>query len=344
MFKKLGKSTLSLLNQPSILSGAAVVGKTEGEGPLQNEFDCIYKDDTLGEDSFEKAESHLQQEAIRIALEKAKKEPTEIDYILGGDLLNQCTASAFALRDFPVAFLGLYGACSTMALSLGLAGVLTNAKAAQLVLAETSSHFCSAERQFRLPLEYGGQRTPTAQRTATAAGATLVTAKHLPDFPYLSAVTFGQIVDLDIHDSNNMGAAMAPAAANTIAKFLNDTHTTPFDYDVIFTGDLGTVGSTLLKELLKKDYDISIGDKQKDCGLLLFDCEKQDVHAGGSGCGCAASVLNSYILHRLFDGTFRKVLLVATGALLSPTTSMQGESIPGIAHAVCLEMPERTKL
>ena len=339
MILRKGKETLLFQNPPSLLGFGSAVGKAEGEGPLRAEFDCIFTDDTLEESSFEKAESKLQQTAIEHALQKAALHEQDIHYILGGDLLNQCTATAFALRDFSVPVIGLYGACSTMALSLGLAGVLTASGAAETVIAETSSHFCSAERQFRLPLEYGGQRTPTAQHTATAAGATVVSAKNDPGAPKLRAVTFGKIQDLNVTDANNMGAAMAPAAASTIAAFLRDTGTVPTDYSLILTGDLGKVGSELLRALLKTEYHIDIREQHKDCGLLLYDTEKQDMHAGGSGCGCAAAVLNSYVMHRLKDGRFSRVLLVATGALMSPTSSMQGESIPSIAHAVLLEKP-----
>lgn len=340
MAVRTGRYTVRLTAQPSLIGSAAVVGKTEGEGPLKEEFDKIYEDDTLGEASFEKAESALQKDAIFRALDKAGKVPDDIDYILGGDLLNQCIGTSFSLRDFGIPFLGLYGACSTMALSLGLAGILTDSKTASLVIAETSSHFCSAERQFRLPLEYGGQRTPTAQRTATAAGAAVVSAQHIPERPSIDAVTFGKIIDLGIKDPNNMGAAMAPAAASTIANFLSDTETTPEDYDLILTGDLGKVGSELLRELLLKDYGFDLGNHHNDCGLLLYDIEAQDVHAGGSGCGCAASVFNSYIMRRLLSGELSRVLLVATGALMSPTSSLQGESIPSVAHAVLVSKPE----
>ncbi len=334
-----GRYTLNLTTRPSIIGNAAIVGKTEGEGPLKSEFDHIYTDDTLGEISFEKAESTLQREAVIRALDKAGKTPKEVDYILAGDLLNQCIGTSFGIRELGIPFLGLFGACSTMALSLGLASVLVDAKAATVAVASTSSHFASAERQFRQPLEYGGQRPPTAQRTATAAGASVV-AYSDPNKPCVEAVTFGKIMDLGVTDANNMGAAMAPAAADTIANFLNDTGTAPSDYDLILTGDLGLVGSSLLKELLKKDYNYDIGRNHSDCGLLLYDLDAQDVHAGGSGCGCAGSVFNSYILRRITAGELKKVLLVATGALMSQTSSLQGESIPGVAHAVLVAKPQ----
>ena len=338
MAERLGKYTIILNSHPSVTGFAAVVGKTEGEGPLKDEFDFVFEDDTLGEASFEKAESALQKEAVTRALSKAVKTPDEVDFSLAGDLLNQCIGSSFGLRSLNMPFIGLYGACSTMALSLGLASMLVDCGAARVTAASTSSHFCSAERQFRLPLEYGGQRTPTSQRTATAAGASVVEKKQSGK-PAVDAVTIGRITDLGIKDANNMGAAMAPAAANTIADFLKDTSSSPSDFDMILTGDLGKVGSRLLCELLQKDRGIDIESVHADCGLLLYDAEKQDVHAGGSGCGCGASVLNSYIMRRLESGELSRVLFVATGALMSPTSSLQGESIPSIAHAVLLSKP-----
>lgn len=338
MAERLGKYTIVLNSHPSVTGFAAVVGKTEGEGPLKDEFDFVFEDDTLGEASFEKAESALQKEAVTRALLKAGETPDEVDFSLAGDLLNQCIGSSFGLRSLNMPFIGLYGACSTMALSLGLASMLVDCGAARVTAASTSSHFCSAERQFRLPLEYGGQRTPTSQRTATAAGASVVEKKQSGK-PAVDAVTIGRITDLGIKDANNMGAAMAPAAANTIADFLKDTSSSPSDFDMILTGDLGKVGSRLLCELLQKDRGIDIESVHADCGLLLYDIEKQDVHAGGSGCGCGASVLNSYIMRRLESGELSRVLFVATGALMSPTSSLQGESIPSIAHAVLLSKP-----
>ncbi len=334
-----GRYTLNLPSRPSIIGSAAVVGSTEGQGPLKKEFDYIFEDDTLGEASFEKAESSLQREAVLRALSKADKAAGDVDCIFAGDLLNQCTASSFGLRELNMPFLGLFGACSTMALSLGLASVFVDSGAAGLDVAVTSSHFCSAERQFRLPLEYGGQRTPTSQRTVTGSGAAVLAA-HTADKPSVEAVTFGRMMDLGIKDANNMGAAMAPAAAATIADFLTDTATAPDDYDLIVTGDLGLVGTDLLKELMQKDYNIDISSKHADCGLLIYDLEAQDVHAGGSGCGCSASVFNSYFMRRLTAGELKKILFVATGALMSPTSSLQGESIPSIAHAVLISKPD----
>ena len=327
--KKIGKRTIIFDNKPRIISYGSVVGKKEHEGPLSNEFDAYTTDSFFGEKSFEKAESKLQKTAVQTALDKAGLTPDDIDNIFAGDLLNQCIGSSFGLRSFGIPFIGLYGACSTMALSAGLAAVFIDSGAAKKTISVTSSHFCSAERQYRFPLNYGSQRTPTAQWTVTGSGA-LILGKDGGDI-YISSVTFGEIEDLNIKDANNMGAAMAPAAAGTLLNFFKDTETKPEDYDIIFTGDLGYVGTNLLYELLERE-GIDIRCRHSDCGTLIFDREKQDVHAGGSGCGCSASVLCSYIMHRLEKGDFGNILFMSTGALMSPTSSFQGESIPGIAH------------
>lgn len=327
--KRIGKRTIIFENKPRIISYGSVVGKKEHEGPLSNEFDSYTTDSFFGEKSFEKAESKLQKTAVQTALDKAGLTPDDIDNIFAGDLLNQCIGSSFGLRSFGIPFIGLYGACSTMALSAGLAAVFIDSGAAKKTVSVTSSHFCSAERQYRFPLNYGSQRTPTAQWTVTGSGA-LILGKDGGDI-YISSVTFGEIEDLNIKDANNMGAAMAPAAAGTLLNFFKDTETKPDDYDIIFTGDLGYVGTNLLYELLERE-GIDIRCRHSDCGTLIFDRKKQDVHAGGSGCGCSASVLCSYIMHRLEKGDFGNILFMSTGALMSPTSSFQGESIPGIAH------------
>ena len=327
--KRIGKRTIIFENKPRIISYGSVGGKKEHEGPLSNEFDSYTTDSFFGEKSFEKAESRLQKTAVQTALDKAGLTPDDIDNIFAGDLLNQCIGSSFGLRIFGIPFIGLYGACSTMALSAGLAAVFIDSGAAERTVSVTSSHFCSAERQYRFPLNYGSQRTPTAQWTVTGSGA-LILGKDGGDI-YISSVTFGEIEDLNIKDANNMGAAMAPAAAGTLLNFFKDTETKPENYDIIFTGDLGYVGTNLLYELLERE-GIDIRCRHSDCGTLIFDREKQDVHAGGSGCGCSASVLCSYIMHRLEKGDFGNILFMSTGALMSPTSSFQGESIPGIAH------------
>jgi len=331
MPKKVGNQTILFQNDVCISSYASVVGKKEGEGPLANGFDKVYNDELIGEDSFEKAESRLQTTAVETAIQKSGMTENQIDYIFAGDLLNQCIGSAYGLKDFAIPFIGLYGACSTMALSLALASLFIECGAAKHTMAVTSSHFCSAERQFRFPLEYGGQRTPTAQWTVTGSGAALLSSGK--NGPRINAITFGKINDLGVKDISNMGAAMSPAAAETIKAFLDDTKTSPKDYDLILTGDLGRVGTDLLYELLLKD-NISITQNHNDCGLMIFDIERQDVHAGGSGCGCSASVLCSKILNEFKNGKYKNILFCATGALMSPTSTLQGQAIPSIAHLV----------
>lgn len=338
MPKRIGKYTLQFENQPSILGYASVVGKKESEGPLGKLFDRCHNDTSLGETTWEKAESRLQNEAVNLALEKAGLQNTEMDCIFAGDLLNQCISSTFGLRGLDIPFLGQFGACSTMAQTLAMASVFVESGAAQRAVAVTSSHFCSAERQYRFPLEYGGQRTPSAQWTATASGSAVV-GSGMPkqgNKITVEAVTIGRITDLGIKDANNMGAAMAPAAAQTLLDYLNDTNTKPGDYDLILTGDLGLIGSELMEDLLKKEQ-LNITDNHNDCGLMLFDLKKQDVHAGGSGCGCSASVLCSTILQQMSQGQLHKVLFIATGALMSPTSTQQGECIPSIAHLIHLK-------
>ena len=322
-----------MTGRPSLRSFAAVVGKKEGEGPLGPCFDQVFEDTTLGMETWEKAESQLQKEAVSLALKKAELLNSQIDVLFAGDLLNQCIGSSFGLRELNIPFVGLYGACSTMAESLALASLFADNRLADHAMAVTSSHFASAERQFRFPLEYGGVRTPTAQWTVTGSGAAVVSADG--EGPYVRGVTLGRIQDMGINDINNMGAAMAPAAASTIKQYLMDTGTRPQDYDGIYTGDLGMVGSELLLQLLSRE-DVNLEGVHQDCGLLIFDRERQDVHAGGSGCGCSGSVLCGHILPRLREGSLKNVLFIATGALMSPTSMQQGETIPSIAHLVHL--------
>ncbi len=333
MPERKGQYTVTLSSRPSILGYAAVVGKKEGEGPLGRYFDFIFEDTTLGEKTWEKAESALQREALTRALDKAGLSPSQINFLFAGDLLNQNIASTFGMRETNIPLLGQFGACSTMAQTLAMASIFVDSGAADLCAAVTSSHFCTAERQFRFPLEYGGQRTPTAQWTATASGSAIVGMGG--NGVHIEAVCIGKVNDLGVTDANNMGAAMAPAAADTIYNFLTDTATAPDDYDMIVTGDLSAVGTELLRDLLERK-GIKLGDKHADCGLMIYDREKQDVHAGGSGCGCSASVLCSYLLGKLERRELHNLLFVATGALMSPTSSQQGESIPGIAHLIHL--------
>ncbi len=331
MSKRIGKNTIKMEKGPTVKSSASICGKKEYEGPLGKEFDKIFEDTTLEESTWEKAESRLQAEAVNTALEKVNLETSDINYIFAGDLLNQCMSSAFGLRELDIPFLGQFGACSTMAQTLFLAALTIEAEIADYSAAVTSSHYCSSERQFRFPLQYGGQRTPTAQWTVTGAGAAIL--GKCGSGPKIKQVTIGKITDLGIKDINNMGAAMAPAAAKTMQSFFEDTKTSPNDYDMIFSGDLGEVGSNLLKELLVKE-NIKLEDNYNDCGLMIYSKDLQDVHAGGSGCGCSASVLCSLILNKIKNGEWNNVLFMATGALMSPTSSQQGETIPGVAHLI----------
>lgn len=331
MAKLTQDGTITLPTAPSIASYAAAVGKKEGEGPLGSCFDYISEDVTLGESSWEKSESKLQQFAFTNALSKGNFSESDMDFLFAGDLLNQCVASAYGARETSIPFFGLFGACSTMAESLSLASIFVDSGAAVNAAAVTSSHFCSAERQFRLPVNYGGQRTPTAQWTATAAGCAIVAPHSAP--PYVKAVTIGKIKDMGVTDANNMGAAMAEAAHDTISRHLANMGQSIDAFDLILTGDLGKVGSEILIELFQRD-NVDISGKHNDCGLMLYDLEKQDVHAGGSGCGCSASVLCGHILPEIAKGNLKNVLFAATGALMSPTIVQQGESIPGISHAV----------
>lgn len=329
MPERIGKYTLKISNNVTIDSSVGVVGKKESEGPLGKYFDIAFQDNKLGQPSWEKAESALQKTAVCELLKRNNLVNADIDVIFAGDLLNQCISSTFGLRELNIPFLGQYGACSTMAQTMAVASVFIDSGAADRAVAVTSSHFCSAERQFRLPIEYGGQRTPTAQWTVTGSGAALLDKSNGDVF--VKYITVGRINDLKVKDANNMGAAMAPAAADTIYNFLTDTGTKPSDYDLILTGDLGKVGSQLLKELLQRKK-IDISQNYNDCGLMIFDLEGQDVHAGGSGCGCSGSVFCSYIMKQLKAGKLKNILFIATGALMSPTSSQQGESIPAIAH------------
>ena len=337
---RIGMQTIALSTRPAICGNAAYAGKKEGEGPLGAEFDFVAKDELYHQDTFEMAEKQLYLDAIRKAIRKGGAKPEEVQFLLGGDLLNQIITASFSARDLGIPFIGLYGACSTMAESLALGSLLLDGGHAEQVVCAASSHFCTAERQYRYPLEFGAQRPPTSQWTVTGAGATLLSTE--PKAPVLANVTqvcMGRVVDLGITDANNMGAAMAPAAADTLLALFSDTRTTPEDYDLILTGDLGQIGHDLLMQLMREQRMPLPDERYTDCGLLIYDRETQDVHAGGSGCGCSAVVLNAHILPRLQSGQLRRIIFMATGALMSLTSSQQGESIPGIAHAVVLESP-----
>lgn len=333
MNQKLGRQTVRFGISPYIISRASVVGAKEGEGPLKDTFDMVVSDDKMGQISWDLAEGAFQKTTVEIALKKANLKNDDIEYILSGDLQNQCAATHYGLRETNIPFLGLYGACSTMVESLSVGSMIVSGGYADRVVCLTSSHFCSAEKQYRNPLEYGGQRTPTAQWTATASGAAILSKEG--NGPKITHITTGKIVDKGITDVSNMGAAMAPAALSTITAHFKDTGRTPDDYDLILTGDLGVTGSEILCELIQKDgYDIK--SKHNDCGKMLYNIDEQDVHAGGSGCGCCASVLCGHILTELEKGNYKNILVAATGALMNPLTVLQGESIPTISHAVAI--------
>lgn len=333
MIRKINQYTIEFENVPAICGFGSVVGKKEAAGPLGEYFDRIHYDTHIGQDSWEKAESMLQKQAVSLALQSSGKNGDEIGYIFSGDLLNQCISSSYGLKDFNIPYLGQYGACSTMAQGLIMSAVMCESGACENSVCVTSSHFCSAERQYRYPLDYGGQRPPTAQWTVTGSGSCVISNNCDNPTAYIKKATVGRIIDLGVKDANNMGAAMAPAAFDTFYRYFQDTNTEPDDYEMIFTGDLGTVGSSILyKMLYEKGYDIQ--KQHRDCGMLIFDLSTQDVHAGGSGCGCAASVLCSYILKSFQKGELHNILFMATGALLSPTSTQQGESIPSVAHLV----------
>lgn len=334
MTKRVGKQTIRLENKPKIITTTSIVGPKEGDGPLKDYFDIILEDDLNGKDSFEKAESSIMYKAVQETLKKGNLKEEDIHYLVAGDLLNQTAASNFAARDFDIPFLGLYGACSTMSESLCVASLLVDGDYADYVIAATSSHFSSAERQFRFPLEMGSQRTPTAQWTVTGSGAMLLSKEG--NFPYTTYITIGKIKDYGQTDANDMGSAMAPAAVDTLKQHFEDTGRKPEDYDLIATGDLGMLGKKITIELIK-EYGYNLSNNYIDCGDEIFDKERQKVQCGGSGCGCSAVVSCGYIYKNMLKGAFKKILLVSTGALMSPTTSLQGESIPGIAHAISIE-------
>ena len=335
---RLGMQTIALSSRPAICGCAAYAGKKEGEGPLGDQFDFVAKDELYNQDTFELAEKQLYLDAIRKAIRKGGTTPEEVQFLLGGDLLNQIITASFSARDLGIPFIGLYGACSTMAESIALGSMLLDGGHADQVICAASSHFCTAERQYRYPLEFGAQRPPTSQWTVTGAGATLLsTNPKAPVLAHVTQVCMGRVVDLGITDANNMGAAMTPAAADTLLALFSDSGTSPEDYDLIVTGDLGQIGHDLMVQLMREQRVPLLPERTTDCGLLIYDRETQDVHAGGSGCGCSGVVLNAHLLPLLQSGQLRRIIFMATGALMSLTSSQQGESIPGVAHAVVLE-------
>jgi stage V sporulation protein AD len=326
----MARGVIELKNPPAVLAAAAVGGKMEGQGPYGDRFDMLDPTGRFGKDTWEQAEAEMQGRALSLALHKAGRSQEQLDVLLAGDLMNQCTSSSYGTLSFGVPYLGIYGACSTSAQGLLLASLLLDGGHATLAGVVASSHFCAAERQFRYPLDYGGQRPPTAQWTVTAAAAFLL--GYAERGPRITAVLPGRILDGGITDANNMGAAMAPAAYDTLKRYFADTNTTPSDYDLIVTGDLGAQGHGILVDLFAHD-GVSLGENYTDCGLMIYDRSRQDVHSGGSGCGCSASMLASVLLPR----GYRRMLYIATGALMSPMSVKQGMTIPGIAHLVRIE-------
>ena len=330
---KRGRYSFVLPQPPVITAWASVAGKKESEGPLAQCFDVVNRDTYFGEKTWEQGEKKMQQVALDTLAGKAGISKSDFGLVLSGDLLNQCIGSSFTLRNAGIAHLGLYGACSTMAESLLVASMVVGGGFSDKVVAMTSSHFASSERQYRYPLGYGGQRTPTAQWTVTGSGAALVCATGKG--PRIERATIGTVTDLGVKDAGNMGAAMAPAALATIKAHMEDFHVTPEDFDLIVTGDLGQLGKELLLELARRE-GLALEEKLTDCGTMVFDLKGQDVHAGGSGCGCSAITLCGKLLDQLNRGELKKILFCGTGALLSPTSTQQGLPIPGVCHAVCI--------
>jgi len=328
-----GKYSMVFTRPPVIQAWASVAGKKEAEGPLSHHFDKTSTDTYFGEKTWEQAEKKMQQETLDILLSKAKLQKQDLGAVLSGDLLNQCISSAFTLTNADIPHLGLYGACSTMAESMLIGSMMVSGGFRDRVVAMTSSHFASSERQYRFPLGYGGQRTPTSQWTVTGSGAVLLSQKGTG--PKITACTIGTVTDFGIVDANNMGCAMAPAALSTITTHLHDLSIDPDYYDLIITGDLGQLGKEALLALAHRD-GISLSGRLLDCGTEIFDLQKQDVHAGGSGCGCSAVVLCSYFLKKIQENKLKRILFCGTGALLSPTSVQQGLPIPGICHAVAI--------
>ncbi|HHY39062.1 MAG TPA: stage V sporulation protein AD [Clostridia bacterium] len=332
--KRVGKQTILFPQSPNLTSTATVAGPKEGQGPFGQFFDAVKEDTLLGEKSWEGAERKIVEEAVQLALKKAGLGPTEVDCLLAGDLLNQIISSSYAARELSIPFLGLYGACATLSEALILAAILVDSGYAHYAVAVASSHHDTAERQYRYPTEFANQRPPTAQWTVTGAGAALVGKS--PNFPRITHATIGKVIDMGVSDPNDMGGAMAAAASDTIWQHLQDTERSPRDYDLILTGDLGEVGSASALRLLRQ-AGVDISAVHQDCGLLIFDRARQNVQAGGSGCACSGLVFCGPVYQRLLSGELRRVLLVATGSLHSPCSVQQGQSIPGIAHAVAIE-------
>ena len=333
--KRINNQTYLLSNPVTIKEAASIVGPKEKDGPLSSYFDTCLEDEFWGEKSWEKAESKIVKETINSLISKSNIAHNDIDFCFAGDLLNQCIASSFAYRESNIPYIGLFGACSTFIESMMIASAFIDGGFANNTICSASSHFCSAEKQFRFPLELGNQRPPSSQWTVTGSGATLLS--NSGNGPFITSFTPGKIVDMGIKDANNMGAAMAGAAKDTLLTHLKDLGRAPSYYDAIFTGDLGHIGKDILTDLcMQEGYNIK--SNYNDCGVLIFDKNSQDTHAGGSGCGCIATVFSGYIYKQLKEKKYKKVLMIATGALMNSTSTQQGESIPGIAHAISIEI------
>ena len=331
---KLGSQSIKFENPITVLETSSIVGPKESNGPLADYFDKCLEDEFWNEKTWEKAESKFIKETVNMNIMKAGLSSKEIDYCFAGDLLNQCISSSFGLRELGIPLYGIFGACSTFVEGIQLASICIDGGAAQNCICSASSHFCSAEKQFRFPLELGNQRPPTSQWTVTGAGSTILSKTG--NGPYITCITTGKVIDMGIKDANNMGAAMAPAALDTLITHFKDTGRSPSYYDLILTGDLGHIGKDILTDLAKtKGYNIK--SNYNDCGVLIFDKQTQDTHSGGSGCACCATVFSGYVYNKLKQKELNKVLLIATGALTNATTAQQGESIPGIAHAIAIE-------
>jgi len=326
--------TIVFKNGVSILGSYSVVGQKEGKGPVGKTFSKVIDDEYFGEKTHEAAEQKMFEYAIRGAIKNSGLSREDIQIMLSGDLLNQITSSSFAARSFDIAFIGMYGACSTMALTLAMASCLVEGGFIKNAVVSAGSHFATAERQYRSPLELGNQKPPTSQWTVTGVGANVLVPNDNKS-PKITAVTFGKVCDWGMNDVNNMGAAMAPSAAHTIIAHFRDTNTKPEDFDHIFTGDLGKIGENILRDLLA-NANYPVCSNYTDCGRMVFS-DDQNAYQGGSGCGCSAVVLNGFIMNKLRKGTYKKILFVGTGALLSPVMSFQGNTVPGIAHAVVIE-------
>lgn len=332
--QKLGKQTIKFDNPPTILNSACIVGPKESEGPLAKYFDQRLDDELWGEKTWEKAESKIIKETVNMTISKSGIPSDKIEYCFAGDLLNQCISSSFGLRELNIPFFGIFGACSTFVEGLSLASVFVE-NGINYAICAASSHFCSSEKQFRFPLELGNQRPQTSQWTVTGAGSSIIAKDG--QGPFITNITSGKIVDMGIKDANNMGAAMAPAAFDTLITHFKDTGRSPNYYDAIITGDLGYIGKDILIDLCG-NAGYNIKSVYNDCGVLIFDKENQDTHSGGSGCGCCASVFSGYFFKQLKSKKIKRLLLIATGALMNATSSQQGESIPGIAHAISIEL------